>query len=250
MASKVIGFRVPEDIALELERVSEERGVKVGEFLRVLVDDTLYPPVTSKVEEENNTAVNEKLESLSNTYQDLTDKVQELSHLVNRIGEKIAGYELKGILSPKTAEKIREIETNKSNIDSLKNEVDTIIISLEAADKNIGNFSEFVLSSERLFDHLQQETKALRSQLENRASSPTKVSHLEEEVSRLEKTTTRLNREVKRQPTDEIHTLTYKDGSEHKFRVYKGKSGLVKPYRVALDPFFGDKYVDLTEPLN
>jgi hypothetical protein len=30
MASKVIGFRVPEDIALELENVCKERGEKVG----------------------------------------------------------------------------------------------------------------------------------------------------------------------------------------------------------------------------
>ena len=65
MASKVIGFRVPEDIALELERVSEERGIKVSEFLRALVDDTLYPPAIPKVEEESNNTIDEKLESLS-----------------------------------------------------------------------------------------------------------------------------------------------------------------------------------------
>jgi len=43
MGSKVIGFRVPDDLAEGLERASDERGQTVGEFLRKLVDDFLYP---------------------------------------------------------------------------------------------------------------------------------------------------------------------------------------------------------------
>jgi len=43
MGSKVIGFRVPDDLAEELERFSSEHGQTTGEFLRKLVDDTLYP---------------------------------------------------------------------------------------------------------------------------------------------------------------------------------------------------------------
>ena len=42
MGSKVIGFRVPDDLAEELERFSSERGQTTSEFLRKLVDDTLY----------------------------------------------------------------------------------------------------------------------------------------------------------------------------------------------------------------
>jgi len=43
MGSRVIGFRVPDDLAEELERVSDERGQTTAEFLRKLVDDALYP---------------------------------------------------------------------------------------------------------------------------------------------------------------------------------------------------------------
>jgi len=43
MGSKVIGFRVPDDLAEELERFSSEHGQTTSEFLRKLVDDTLYP---------------------------------------------------------------------------------------------------------------------------------------------------------------------------------------------------------------
>ncbi len=248
MASKVIGFRIPEDVAEELEKVSEEHGMTVAEFMRSLVDETLYPE--TKLRDGESDITREQVESLTSAHKDLADDVQELSRHIDRIGVKIAGYELDGILNPKMVEKIREIEKNKSNIGNLKNEVDIININLEASEKNIGNFSAFVLSSEHLFDHLQQEIKSLRSQLESMANSSTKVSYLEAEVTRLATTMTTLKREVKRQPTDDIHTLTDKNGREHKFRVYKGTAGLVKPRRVSWDPSSIDKYIDETKPLD
>ena len=43
MGSKVIGFRVPDDLAEEFKHACEERGQTTGEVLRQLVDDMLYP---------------------------------------------------------------------------------------------------------------------------------------------------------------------------------------------------------------
>ncbi|MBU2008900.1 MAG: hypothetical protein KJ624_03475 [Chloroflexi bacterium] len=51
-----------------------------------------------------------------------------------------------------------------------------------------------------------------------------------------------------RTPTDDFEKLELTNGSTHTFRVYKGKRGLSNPHRVSIDPFFGDKYVDLAEP--
>lgn len=51
-----------------------------------------------------------------------------------------------------------------------------------------------------------------------------------------------------RKPTDDFERLELANGSKHTFRVYKGKRGLSKPHRVSIDPFLGDKYVDLAEP--
>ncbi|MBU2009124.1 MAG: hypothetical protein KJ624_04690 [Chloroflexi bacterium] len=51
-----------------------------------------------------------------------------------------------------------------------------------------------------------------------------------------------------RRPTDDFEKLELANGSKHTFRVYKGKRGLSNPHRVSIDPFFGDKYVDLAEP--
>lgn len=43
MASKVLGVRVPGDLAEEFEQKSAERGMTVTEVLRKLIDDMLYP---------------------------------------------------------------------------------------------------------------------------------------------------------------------------------------------------------------
>jgi len=51
-----------------------------------------------------------------------------------------------------------------------------------------------------------------------------------------------------RKPTDDFERLELANGSKHTFRVYKGKRGLSNPHRISIDPFLGDKYVDLAEP--
>jgi DNA repair exonuclease SbcCD ATPase subunit len=43
MGSKVIGFRVPDDLAVQFEQFCEGAGKTTGEVLRKLVDDMLYP---------------------------------------------------------------------------------------------------------------------------------------------------------------------------------------------------------------
>ena len=53
MASKVIGFRIPEDVAEELEKVSEKRDMTVTEFMRSLVDETLYPASDNNSQEKD-----------------------------------------------------------------------------------------------------------------------------------------------------------------------------------------------------
>ena len=248
MASKVIGFRVPEDIAEELEKVSDERGMRVADFLRSLVDEALYPDTQLHNNESDSTA-REQVESLSSAYRDLTNRVQGLSTMVDRAASKIAGYELEGILGPKIAEKIQEIEKNKSNIVSLKNEVDTININLEVAEKNIGNFSRFVLSSESLFAHLQKEIKGLRSQFESTVSSSTGIKQLESKVNQMTTDIAALERKMTRLPTGEVHTLKIEGRGEHTYRVFSRTTGLVKPY-MAYTTLSGRRYVDLSEPLD
>jgi len=242
MASRVIGFRVPVDIAEELEKVSSERGMTITEFLRSLVDETLYPG--SKLNDkgiDDNTR--EKLESLTDAQQELTEDMETLSTLVNKLEVKISGYEISGILSPKTVEIIQGMGKIKEKMGELEYKGNTLSTQLKSTQDDITLINKHGKSLEHSNTKLAKEVEALRSQLGENTSLLADVEQLKSEV-------TRIKREIKRQPTDEIHTLAYKDGSEHKFRVYKSKDGLVKPHKVGWDPISGDPYVDLNEPLD
>lgn len=249
MSSKVIGFRVPEDIAEELEKVSKEHGTTIADFLRSLVDETLYPS-TNLHDKENDDITREQMESLSNAHRDLTADVQKLSVVVDRIEAKIAGYEINGIHSPNMVEAIQEIEAIKSNTKKLVDKVDTLSIKLESAQNDIMSINRHEESLDRSYTELQKEVSIVGLQLAAVSNLSTKVKQLESEATRLTTTTSLIKREIKRQPTDEIRTLPYTDGIEHRFRVYKSKAGLKKPHRVTRDPVSGDKYIDETEPLD
>ena len=79
MGSRVIGFRIPEDVAEELEKVSEERGMKIAEFMRSLVDETLYPASDNNGQEKDDSVTLEQLESLTNEHKNLVDQVESSS---------------------------------------------------------------------------------------------------------------------------------------------------------------------------
>ena len=76
------------------------------------------------------------------------------------------------------------------------------------------------------------------------------MGKIKEEKGELEYEVTRIKKREKRQPTCEIHTVVFKDGREHKHRVYKSKDGFVKPCKVVWDPIVGGTCVDLTETLD
>ncbi len=249
MASKVIGFRLPEDMVEELEKVCEERGLTVAEFLRSLVDETLYPS-TELHDDDDDKVTREEIEILTNAHKDLTIDVKELRMLIDRVGTKIAGYELDGILNPKTAESLREIEKIKNTVNNLDNKVGTLSIHSKTNQDVVKYLDEYNRSSDRSYADLQKQINSLQSQQGVVSNLSSKVKQLESEVAQIKTDTTLIKRDIKRKPTDEIHVATYKDGSEHKFRMYESTAGLTKPHRVVLDPSSGNKYIDLTEPLN
>lgn len=250
MASKVIGFRIPEDVAEELEKVSEERGMKIAEFMRSLVDETLYPASDNNGQKKDGSVILEQLESLANEHKDLVDQVESLSVLINHIGVKIAKYETEGILSQKQVETMQAVETLKNQVANLGFRFTTTSITAKNVQDVITLVKDNKVSTDRTYDELRKEVSHLRSQLETVTGLPLKIKQLESEMTRTTTNISLLQRDVKRQPTDDIHTLTYKDRSEHTFKVYKSAAGLVKPHVVVRDLFLGNKYVDLTEPLN
>ena len=250
MASKVIGFRVPEDIAIELEKVSGKGGMTVTEFMRSLVDETLYPASDNKGQEKSGTVTLEQLESVANEHKKLVDQVESLSHLMNHIGVKIAKYETEGIISPEQVGTMKEVDTLKSKINSLEYRLNTTLITAGTVRDVVTLMKDNKVLMDRTYDELRKEMSLLGSQLGTMKDLPLKVERIETNVNNLTTNLPSTIRETVRQPTNETHTLTLKSGRERTFRVYKSPAGLVKPHRVVRDPISGNKYVDLNEPLD
>jgi len=94
MGSKVIGFRVPDDLAVELDRVSGERGMTTADFLRKLVDDTLYPGFgRDRLEERRKVEARE-----------------DLSGLISRLDNLEQQKEQAGLAQEQSAERIKQLE--------------------------------------------------------------------------------------------------------------------------------------------
>ena len=254
MASKVIGFRLPEDLAVQLEKVSEERGMTVTEFMRILVDETLYPATDNKDLEKSSTVTLEQLQSLKKEQEELTTKVQNLSPLVDNIVTKLETYETEGILTPDLIETVQKVATLKSQVNTWESRYNTLSIMVNENSKKIQDVIVLVNknreSSDGMCSELHKEVSLLGSQLETMKDLPLKIERIETDVNNLTTNIPSIIRGILRQPTDKTHTLTYKDRSEHTFRVYKSPAGLVNPHLVGNDLILGKKYVDLNEPLN
>jgi chromosome segregation ATPase len=163
---------------------------------------------------------------------------------------KIAEYETEGLLGPKQVETMQEVETLKSKIHNLEYRFNTTLIKTGNVRDVITLMKDNKVSMDRTYDELRKEISQLRSQLGTVTDLPLKVKKLESDISHMTTDISLLKRAVKRQPTDQTHTLTYKDGSDHTFRVYKSPAGLVNPHVAVNDLILGKKYVDLNEPLD
>jgi len=59
MGTKVIGVRVPDDLAGEFERYCDDSGQTIGQVLRKAIDDILYPPKAKAILESGNAEVDQ-----------------------------------------------------------------------------------------------------------------------------------------------------------------------------------------------
>jgi len=100
------------------------------------------------------------------------------------------------------------------------------------------------------FAKLEREVGGLRSELQLLTVLPSKVEAVKSDVARLADRVAIAERRAKQKPTDNIEEIEFKNGKTHKFKVYKSTDGLAKPHTVTWDPILGNKYVDLSEPLD
>ena len=184
MGSKVIGFRLPGDMAEELEKESQNRGITPSDFLRGLVDEALYP-----IRKEQPTTLDKE-------------------YIERSIGE----------LESKQRQLIINIGTLTNRNDQLAKQVKILEQHKAATPGEISQFTSIV-------DKVKSDATILEDKIAKKFAST--------------------DRKLKRVPTDQVETW-----EGHDYRVYKSTDGLVKPKRISLDPLFGNKYIDLADPLN
>jgi archaellum component FlaC len=110
MASKTVGVRIPVDVNEELERVAAKHGQSVTQFLRQLIDDTLFPPkskgeTAALLDESTPKKANEVgIDKLHKEIETLSDMLEESNAAdyenLKKLAEKVDGLaELHGELS-------------------------------------------------------------------------------------------------------------------------------------------------------
>ena len=258
MGSRMVGFRVPEDIYEEIERVSEERGVTTADFLRKLVDETLYPSSRGGTSTMANTSMKEQLGNLEDTLNWLTDEFNNLSNRVDELGDI---KELKRVANTMTEADRKELDKLSGKVghwEQQGRELEAKVGKLgEAVDHNAGVLNRFVEviggKVERLEDGVNELKSVQASHTHNGLSSIpqllNKVGKLEQNLSEVKAELGDAKKRAMRQPTG--RTRDYKrdgDTRSYTFKEYASPKGLTKPYRIATDLIHGARYIDLAEP--
>jgi Zn ribbon nucleic-acid-binding protein len=84
MGSKLIGFRVADDLAQGIEAKAAEKGLSTSELIRKLVDKELYPSKSDKGEGEVAELQVEGLEQITEQMEELAGRVNELTERENQ----------------------------------------------------------------------------------------------------------------------------------------------------------------------
>ena len=108
MGSKVIGFRVPDDLAVEFEQFCEGAGKTTGEVLRKLVDDMLYPESGRKRLEERG--------------EDLEGMLAPIQLALDTLAQQLKGFD----------ERLELVQVNRGLTEADKEHYDGALVELES----------------------------------------------------------------------------------------------------------------------
>jgi len=190
-------------------------------------------------------------EPLTDRLTNITEQVTKLSDTVSKLCEEVE-------LS-KVAMEIESEEFNKRLADLLEaynrqsvvidKHRDTFNTNFDVMESRIGKVQKIVEDLSEGLNTVRTKLTthghdglSLMPQLSNR------LEQVGEQITGLQSGVARAQVLAVRKPTDDFERLELTNGSKHTFRVYKGKRGLSNPHRISIDPFLGDKYVDLAEP--
>lgn len=119
MGSKVIGFRVPDDLAAEFEQFCEGAGKTTGEVLRKSVDDLLYPGSgRERLEERGRGEV---------PAEDLAAMLAPLESAQEALAQQLKGFE----------ERLELVQVDRALTDADKKHYDGAVVELESELANL-----------------------------------------------------------------------------------------------------------------
>jgi len=198
--------------------------------------------------------------SLSDT-EPLTDRLTNITEHVTKLSDAVS--KLSDIVS-KLSEDVELAKADKVMVGELSHQLKDVHNSLAGAvnnhcdvfNKNFEVHRSKIDKLQKLVEDFDEGLNTVRTKLTTHGHDglsliPQLSSRLEqvgEQIAVLQAGVARVQTLAVRKPTDDLERLELANGSKHTFRVYRGKRGLSNPHRISIDPFLGDKYVDLAEP--
>ncbi len=242
MATKMMNVRLPEDMAEELEKVCDEAGQTLSEFVRKLIDDKLYPGTNDKavpatMDFGGKATLNEEVQS--KVYA-ISEEVAEAK--VAKLKEELTGKIEKSVTGTS--------EVNKNYYESVWNTLTKTIgllhQKIEEYDKNNKKLNDV----QKLVEGLGESMGVVKTNLAMHGhDGVTKIPELDNKLKDLGTKMVVLEATIKntkkRVPVTpyKFRKLELMDGTKHTYTLYRGPWGLSRPHKIA-----DEEYADLAEP--
>jgi len=189
----------------------------------------------------------DRLTNITEYVTKLSDAVSKLSDIVSKLSEDVEPAKADKVMVGELNHKLKEAHNSLAGV--VNNHRDVF-------NKNFEVHRSKIDKVQKLVEGLGEGLNEIRTKLNTHGHDglsliPQLTSGLQkvgEEIAGLQTGVAKAQALAVRKPTDDFERLELTNGSKHTFRVYKGKRGLSNPHRVSIDPFLGDKYVDLAEP--
>ncbi len=190
-------------------------------------------------------------EPLTDRLTNITEQVTKLSATVNKLSEEVelskVTWDVESEEFSKRLTDLREAHNRQSAIinehrDTFNNNFNVVVSRIDKVQKTVKDLDEGLNTVRTKLTTHEHDGLGLIPQLSSR------LEQVGEQIAGLQAAVARAQVLAVRKPTDDFERLELTNGSKHTFRVYRGKRGLSNPHRVSIDPFLGDKYVDLAEP--
>ena len=188
---------------------------------------------------------------LTNKLTNITEQLSKLSDTVSKLSQDVRLVEVtRGVEREEFSKRLTDLREAHNRQAAVVND------HRDTFNKNFTVLGSRIDKVQRMAEDVGEGLSAVRTKLATHGHDglsliPQLSSRLEqmgEQIAGLQAGVARAQALAVRKPTDDFERLELANGSKHTFRVYRGKRGLYNAHRVSIDPFLGDKYVDLAEP--